>query len=252
MSAMSLRPVCAEDLPLLRTWLGLEPDLPAAPGEHFWLALDDTGVARACLKLVPNIGAKIPRVSYHVGCVVHAAPELGLYHRQRTLLLGHDLTGASELAYVGWAAEDSGTDLQTALRALVYAAVHQLSQERALHGDTLVVELPGWRDADGTSPFWQGLGRHFYSGSTQDAAASWGLIWRSHVAALLPRHPLLASFLPQTAQDAMAQTHAAAATLHQVLLDTGLRHAQHINVEDGGPILEARVDDLLAQRSMRA
>jgi arginine N-succinyltransferase len=252
MSALTLRAASAEDLPLLGTWLGLQPHLPAAPGEHFWVAVSAAGAARACLKLVPNIGAWVPRVSYHVGCTVHAAPELSLYHRQRTLLLGHDLTGASELTDIGWAKDCTATELETALRALVYAAVHQVSLDRALHGDTLVVELPGLRNADGSSPFWQGLGRHFYSGSPQDDAASLGLIWRSHVAALLPRHPLLASFLPQTAQDAIAQSAGSVSALHHVLQAAGMRYAHHINIEDGGPILEARIDDLLAQRSMRA
>jgi arginine N-succinyltransferase len=64
------------------------------------------------------------------------------------------------------------------------------------------------------------------------------------VAALLPRHALYTSFLPAAAEAAIAQVHATALVLREVLEDAGLRYSHHINVEDGGPILEAEVDDL--------
>lgn len=50
----------------------------------------------------------LPRVWYHVGCTVHAASELNLFHRQRTLMLGHNHTGASELADIAWARDEGG------------------------------------------------------------------------------------------------------------------------------------------------
>ncbi len=39
-----------------------------------------------------------------------------------------------------------------------------------------------------------------------------------------------------------------ALVLQQVLQDAGLRAGEHVNVEDGGPILEARIDDLPTPR----
>lgn len=252
MNTLLLRPVRADELPLLNGWLGRSTTLPQKPGEHLWVAVSSAGEPLACLRLVPAIGMRTPRVSYHVGCVVHAAPELALFHRQRTLLLGHDLTGATELADLGCAPDTPAQRQATALRALVYAAVAQIGADRALHGDRLVAELPGPRGDDGRSPFWEGLGRRFYAGDPLAALAEHGLDWRTHVAALLPRHPLLASFLPDAAQDAIGQVRTDALPWRQQLLEAGLRHAQHINVEDGGPILEAEIDDLLAQRSMRA
>ena len=71
----------------------------------------------AMVRLCPAIGLTLPHASYHVGCTVHAAPELGLFHRQRTLLLGHDHTGASALADIAWAQGDTPIAEQSAARA---------------------------------------------------------------------------------------------------------------------------------------
>jgi arginine N-succinyltransferase len=185
---------------------------------------------------------------------VHAAAELALYHRQRTLLLGHDHTGASELSDIAWARGELSTAEQSAaLHALVGVALQTLAAQRRHYAMRLVAELPGVRDAAGQSPFWQGLGRHFYGGDPAAAHAQHGPAWRSHVAALLPRQVIYTSFLPEAAQAAIAQCDAPTLLLREVLEDAGLRYSHHVNVEDGGAILEAAIDDLPAvQRSMRA
>jgi arginine N-succinyltransferase len=249
--SMHVRDAIEQDLPLLADWLGRRIDTPRTPHERLLLVESDdpaTGPL-ATLRLRPAIGLDLPRVSYHVGCTVHAAPELGLFHRQRTLLLGHDHTGASELADIAWNPRELPlADTARALHTLVHAALRLVTQARQHYAQRLVAELPGPRDAAGQSPFWQGLGRHFYSGDPAAAAALHGPAWRSHAAALLPRHLLYTSFLPAAAEAAIAQVAEAALVLREVLEDAGLRYAHHINVEDGGPVLEVDLDDLQARR----
>lgn len=110
--------------------------------------------------LVTAIGLQQPRHWYHVGRIVHAAAELSLFRPQRTLLLGNDLTGANELVGLVEAAD---TEALAAARAVRQAQAGLPSGER------LIVELPGVRDADGRSPFWLGLGRHFCPTSPEEA-----------------------------------------------------------------------------------
>ncbi len=247
MSALNVRAATAADLPTLAQWLGRAVHLPAQADEMLFVveSPDPALRLRATLRLVPAIGLQLPRVTYHVGCVVHAAAELGLFHRQRTLLLGHDHTGASELADIAWAQDEVPlAEQDVALHVLVRRALRWIGSHRSSYAGRLVVELPGVRDAAGQSPFWQGLGRHFYSGDPAAAAAQHGPAWRSHVAALLPRQPLVSSFLPPAADAAIAQVAGPALLLREALEDFGLRYSHHVNVEDGGPILEATVDDL--------
>jgi hypothetical protein len=103
----SIRPAVAGDvgglIPLLPApGLGVSL-LPTSSGNggRQWLLVAVRGPGEAvagCVRVRRAIGLDRPRFWYHVGCAVHAAPELELFHRQRTLLLGNDLTGAWEIA----------------------------------------------------------------------------------------------------------------------------------------------------------
>ncbi len=250
-----VRPATADDLAELATLRGA-PAAPLLPHDAHELLLvaEDTATARllSSVRLRPAIGLALPRCWYHVGCTVHAAAELGLFHRQRTLLLGNDHTGASELAHLAWA--DAGLPLAeqaAALRGVVQAALLAMARARGAYAPQLIAELPGLRDAAGQSPFWAGLGRHFYAGDPLDAAARHGEAWRSHVAALLPRHPVMASFLPDAAAAAIAQVAPEARLLRELLEECGLRYGHHVTVDDGGPVLEADLDALPAVTGSR-
>lgn len=249
-----VRAVTQADLPALCAWLapGADLSLPANQSDdESWLTLTDgeAGKPLACLRIRRAIGLKLPRYWYHVGCVVHAATELGLFHRLGTLQLGNDHTGASELADIAW---NPQLDLPTqakALRHLLRHALDHVAAHRPRYASHLIVELPGLRDEHGQPPFWQALGRHFYSGDADQAARRWGPAWVSHVAALMPRQPVYTAFLSEPAQAAVAQTPPSWRVLVDLLWHTGLRYGHHITLHDGGPVLEAPIDALLSARS---
>jgi arginine/ornithine succinyltransferase subunit-like protein len=248
LTRFTVREALGADLPLLARWLPPQPAAPALPEvahEHLLVALDATGSVRATLRLVPAIGLTLPRPSYRVGLVVHAAAELGLFHQQATLLLGHDLTGAAELADAADDGQLTAAEEAAAWQVLLDAALARIAAVRGAYGPRLVAELPGVRDAAGQSPFWQGLGRHFFAGDPATAQAQHGPAWVSHAAALMPRQPLLAGFLPEAAQAAIGRAAESAAVLHQVLKARGLRWQQQVRIDDAGPVLEADLEALL-------
>ena len=251
--AWRLRPVNDHDLPRLSLWLPPTADrrLPAPHGAERWWLLETPEGPRACVRLRPVIGRDRLRHWYHVGCVVHAAPSLNLFHQQNTLLLGNDHTGAAELADLAWDPDLDLPEQSATLQQLLRAALLLLARDRAQLGAQLIVELPGLRDEAGRSPFWEGLGRHFYAGEPQEALHRFGPAWRSHVAALLPRQPVYVSFLPAAAQSAIAQAPLACHPLLGVLAAEGLRYGHHITIDEGGPVFEARLDTLPAVLQVR-
>jgi len=215
-----------------QTGVAVQP-LPAA-GDIGLLLADVEGHAIACLRLRPKLGLDLPRYSYHLGRVVHAAAELNLFSTQPTLMLGNDHTGDSELADLACA---PGLDVDAqvaALRTLIHAALDHVEPCQRV-----IVELAGPRDAaSGESPFWQGLGRFFYDGNPAEAQARHGDAWRSHLAALLPRQTLYLSFLSDAAQAALGQVGAPGLAAAQALRECGFAFAQHVRIDDGGPLLE--------------
>lgn len=214
---------------------------------------DTTVLARVQLR--PAVGRPVPRFWFHVGCTVHASPSLGLFHRQRTLQLGNDHTGASELVLEAGDARDAA-EMATALQLSLQGALLVLADRRAQFAPRLIAELPGLRDGPGESParspFWQGLVRHFHAGNPQDAQRLLGDDWRAGVAALLPRHLIYTAFLPPAAQAAIAQVRTTALPLREALEEAGLRYGHHVTIDEAGPVLEAETDGLPAVAASRA
>ena len=217
---------------------------PAADGDTWWVAVATDGPwagrVAAALRLRRHIGHPVPQAWFRLGWAVHASAELGLYRRQRTLLLVHDLTGADELGGFAVAPGLAPDDAVDAWEALLQVALQAL-QEGATAGrepQPCIAQLPGTRDEGGRSPVWQGLGRHFHAQDLDAARRQHGPEWACHVASLLPRHLLYASLLPAAAQAALGQPAAAAAPLRQALLRAGFGPRDRVGIVDGGPVLE--------------
>lgn len=256
MKLWHVRAMMVSDLAQVDAWLPplSARELPSPSSGDIWLAAHAIqadqgdwvpGPVLGSLRLRRLIGLDSLRHWYHVGCVVHAAPELGVFHRQHTLLLGNDYTGASELAELQCdTASLTLAEQADVLHHLVHTALLILARDRELYSGQLIAELPGLRDASGRSPFWEGLGRHFYTEDPVLAAQRCGAAWRTYVAALLPRQPVYTSFLPPATQAAIAQACPQARVAMEVLNQAGLRYGHHIGIDDAGPVFEARVDTL--------
>jgi arginine N-succinyltransferase len=210
----------------------------------------DGGALLACLRVAPRLGLREPRYVYHVGCAVHAAADLGLFQRQATLTLGNDLTGSTELTDVLWARQHlSESQQQAVLFELIQAALVHLVRTHAQQtvepeARQVVIELRGQRDAAGESPFWQGLGSPFCHQDVAGIKTRFGEAWHRHLAALLPKHAIYASFLPAATQAAIGRADARVLVLQQALIQAGFAHAQHVTIDDGGPIMAIHLDQL--------
>ena len=226
------------------------PDRGFAGAPDDWVLLAESiatdgrvGLSVGSIRVSRNIGLEQPRYWFHVGCVVHAAVELRLFHRSRTLLIGNDHTGAIELADLHCdRARLSPTAQLAVLQLLVRAALLLLAREVDGRADKrLIAELPG-REFDGQSPFWEGVGRHFYPGDPAQARARFGNLWLTHVAALMPRHPLVVDFLQPEVQAVIGEVAANAVTVSEVLHGEGMRAGQHVSIYDAGAVFEAQLD----------
>jgi arginine N-succinyltransferase len=115
----------------------------------------------------------------------------------------------------------------------------------------VIAELRGVSDANGRSPFWESLGRRFFSMDFSRADYLTGIGHKSFVAELMPKHPLYTSFLAPEAQAVIGQTHSDTAPARRLLEKEGFRYEGHVDIFDAGPVLEIDVDDVSAIRKSR-
>ena len=115
----------------------------------------------------------------------------------------------------------------------------------------VIAELRGKLDADGRSPFWEGLGRHFFAMEYSTADYLTGIGQKSFVAELMPRYPVYANLLPDSARAVIGEVHDDTRAARTMLEQEGFRYEGYVDIFDAGPTVECFRDDIRAIRQKR-
>ena len=108
--------------------------------------------------------------------------------------------------------------------------------------------MRGKLDADSRSPFWEGLGRHFFSMEYSTADYLTGIGQKSFVAELMPRHPVYVNLLPESARAVIGEVHDDTRPARALLEQEGFRYEGYVDIFDAGPTLECFRDNIHAMR----
>jgi arginine N-succinyltransferase len=191
------------------------------------------------------VGLREPWYNYHVGTLVHASRALDVYTVAPTLFLANDHTGHTELCslFLDQAFRQGKNGVLLAKCRLLFIA--EFTQQFA---PKIIAELRGRLDADGRSPFWEGLGRHFFAMEYSTADYLTGIGQKSFVAELMPKHPVYVNLLPPDARDAIGAVHADTMPARVMLEQEGFRYEGYVDIFDAGPTLECFRDDIHAVR----
>ncbi len=220
--------------------------------ERYLFVLQDGvgGAIGGCCAVEAACGLDEPFYSYRVGLTVQASARFEVYNRTQTLSLSNDYTGASVLCSLYLKPEfrkkDGAGRLLSKCRFLFMAA------HRPRFADRVIAEMRGVSDERGRAPFWEGLGRHFFSVDYAEAERIVGLGNKSFIAELMPAHPIYAVLLPEEARTVMGQVHEQTAPALRLLQGEGLRHQGYIDIFDGGPTVEAPVAEVRTVRKSQA
>ena len=267
-----VRPIARDDLPAVlslseRTGTGLTT-LPAnrerlAERIERSLASFDGGAARAdaCYVFVlvesvsgrvvgiaaieAAVGLKEPWYNYRVGTIVHASRALDVYTVAPTLFLANDHTGHTELCslFLDQAHRHGKNGPLLAKSRLLFIA--EFAERFA---PKVIAEMRGKLDAAGSSPFWEGLGRHFFAMEYSTADYLTGIGQKAFVAELMPRYPVYANLLPDSARAVIGEVHDDTRAARSMLEQEGFRYEGYVDIFDAGPTLECFRDDIRAVR----
>lgn len=191
------------------------------------------------------VGLNEPWYNYHVGTLVHASRQLGVYTTAPTLFLANDHTGNSELCslFLDHAYRQGKNGVLLAKCRLLFIA--EFGDRFA---EKVIAELRGRLDADGRSPFWEGLGRHFFAMEYSTADYLTGIGQKSFIAELMPRHPVYVNLLPASAREVIGSVHHDTAPARAMLEQEGFRYEGYVDIFDAGPTLECFRDNIHAIR----
>lgn len=219
----------------------------------FLFVLEDTAANRivGVSGIETAVGLNQPWYTYSVGTIVHASSELNIYHRFPTLFLTNDHTGCSELCslylHPDYRRHQAGSLLSKA-RFLFMA------QRREVFAEKTIAELRGVINERGVSPFWEGLGRHFFDMDFSDADYLSAVSNKQFIAELMPRYPFYTNLLPVGAQRVIGCEHRDTTPARRMLEQEGFRYEGYVDIFDAGPTVETYTDQIRALRAneMRA
>jgi arginine N-succinyltransferase len=183
--------------------------------------------------------------NYHVGTLVHASRALGVYTVTPTLFLCNDHTGHSELCSL-FLDERFRIGKNGAL--LSKSRLLFIAEYSDLFAAKIFAELRGRLEPDGTSPFWEGLGRHFFAMEYSRADYLTGTGQKSFIAELMPKHPVYVNLLATSAREAIGAVHADTAPARAMLEQEGFRYEGYVDIFDAGPTVECTRDNIDAIR----
>jgi arginine N-succinyltransferase len=191
------------------------------------------------------VGLREPWYNYHVGTLVHASRALDVYTAAPTLFLANDHTGHTELCSLfldqGFRHEKNGPLLAKSRLLFIAEFADRFAPK-------VIAELRGKLDAHNRSPFWEGLGRHFFAMEYSTADYLTGIGQKSFVAELMPRHPVYVNLLPESARAVVGEVHDDTRPARALLEQEGFRYEGYVDIFDAGPTLECFRDNIHAVR----
>ena len=213
----------------------------------YMFVLEHTGdgsIAGVCA-IKGAVGLTEPFYNYRIGTLVHCSRELNVFTRMETLYLSNDLTGASELCSLfllpQFRAGFNGKWLSKS-RLLFIAQFQQLFTEK------IIAEMRGFQDENGVSPFYEGLGRHFFKMDFDHVDGLTAIGKKSFIAELMPRQPLYVDYLPESAREVIGKVHTSTQPARKLLENEGMHYEGYVDIFDAGPVLQGRVSELRAVR----
>ena len=212
--------------------------------EHTASGAEAASIAGVCA-IKGAVGLTEPFYNYRIGTLVHCSRELNVFTRMETLYLSNDLTGSTELCSLfllpQYRAGFNGKWLSKS-RFLFIAQFQHLFTEK------IIAEMRGFQDEDGTSPFYEGLGRHFFKMDFNHVDGLTAVGKKSFIAELMPRQPLYVDYLPQSAIDVIGKVHTSTQPARRLLEQEGMHYEGYVDIFDAGPVLQGRVSELRAVR----
>jgi arginine N-succinyltransferase len=214
------------------------------PGpESYLLVLEDTesGAVGGTAAVYARIGLDKAFYSYKMTKTSHVSVELGLHKTHDVLHLVNDYIGYSEVGTL-YVTPEFRRDQNG--RTLARARYLLMADHRERFPTDVVAEMRGWQEKSGHSAFWEAVGAHFFNMGFLEADHLSAIGNNQIIADLMPKYPLYVDLLPKSAQEVIGKAHADAAPALNMLLKENFRYERQIDIFDGGPTVEARIDDI--------
>ncbi|MEA3538514.1 MAG: arginine N-succinyltransferase [Pseudomonadota bacterium] len=224
----------------------------ALPQDELYMLLmeeAETGRIGGSAMIFSRLGGEWPFYTYKIATVNQTSKELGRNITMEVLHLTNDFNGAAEVGGLFLLPELRAEGLG---RLLARSRYLFMARHRERFPTRVVAELRGWHHPDGSSPFWDGLGRKFFEMPFQEADRFNSLHGNQFIADLMPRYPIYTALLSDEARAVIGKPHDTGVPALKLLEKEGFIYEGYIDIFDGGPTVFAYIDNIRTVQQCRS
>lgn len=214
------------------------------PGsEYYFFVLEDLDDKKiiGTSAIEAKTGHDSPFYSYKVSKRTRVCHSLGIRSDYEVLSLVNDNQGRTEICTLFLDPEyrKNNNGLLLSKGRFLFMA-HNPSR----FGRLVIAEMRGISDEQGRSPFWENIGAHFFHMPFVEADRLTLATNKQFIADLMPRNPIYVKLLSAETQSVIGQPHQSTAPAMNILLKEGFRYNNYIDIFDGGPTIEAPLQEI--------
>lgn len=218
--------------------------------ERYFIALEhiETGALAGCCGVKSTIGEVPPFFNFRMITEAQSSAPVNRRFDMRVLIGVNDFTGCSEVGSLFLRPEHrhGGTG-----RALAQNRYMLMAAQPQRFRSQVVSELRGVVHPDGTSPFWEAVGRHFFKMDFAEADKLSAITDNQFILDLMPQHPIYVDLLPQAARDVVGACHKDGEGAQRLLEWEGFAFSNVVDIFDGGPLMSAPRDHIRTLRESK-
>lgn len=238
----------AEKLALSEASFASTAENPGA--ERYFMALEHlaSGQIAGCCGVKATIGETPPFFNFRVITEAQSSAVVGKRFDMRVLIGVNDFTGCTEVGSLFVRPEHRTGGIGRALAQNRYVLMAAQPQR---FRDQVVSELRGVVSAEGVSPFWEAVGRHFFRMDFAEADKLSAITDNQFILDLMPQHPIYVDLLPQAAREVIGKCHNAGEGAERLLQWEGFTFSNVVDIFDGGPLMSAPRDRIRTLRETK-
>lgn len=204
-----------------------------------------TGAIAGVAGVKAAVGLKRPFFSYRVVTLAQSSPVLGMRFDHKALVLVNECAGWSEVGSLFLLPEYRKEGIG---RTLAQSRYMLIAAEPARFAETVLAELRGWFDEDGSCPFWESVSCKFFRLPFHQADRMSASTDGQFILDLAPRHPIYLELLPERARELVGRVHREGEPARAMLEREGFRFTGLVDVFDAGPTVICFRDDIRTVR----
>jgi arginine N-succinyltransferase len=222
----------------------------AAPEAWYSLMLEDleTSEVIGVASVKAGVGLKRPFFSFRVVTLAQSSPVLGMRFDHQALVLVNECAGWTEVGSLFLRPERRHGG---AGKLLAQSRYMLIGIEPEKFAETVLAELRGWFDEDGTCPFWDSVAYRFFHLPFDEADLMSASTDGQFILDLAPRHPIYVELLPDAAREAIGKVHREGEGARVMLEREGFRPSGLVDLFDAGPTMTCYRDDIHTVRDAR-